>query len=248
MTGPDLPRGPIPNAIGEFVIGESPIGTQPPFDIWDTILSQYANSPIIVQLIQNFFSYVDQTANLDDFFDKVWNLDTAEGYGLDVWGRIVGVNRVLQITVGKWFGFAEMGTLDADPFGQSAMWSGTPLTENFFLSDQSYRTLILTKAAANITSGSIPAINRMLMTLFPNRGNAYVTEGNPPILFFGFAEQLDTVTGFNQAAFFDGSAQPRMTMTYTFNFALSPSEQAIVLNSGVLPKPTGVKASVVQFF
>lgn len=36
-----------------------------------------------------------------------------------------------------------------------------------------------------------------------------------------------------------------MTMTYTFTFALTPVELAIVLNSGVLPKPTGVAASVV---
>jgi Protein of unknown function (DUF2612) len=36
-----------------------------------------------------------------------------------------------------------------------------------------------------------------------------------------------------------------MTMTYTFAFQLSPVELAIVTQSGVLPKPTGVLASVV---
>ena len=37
-TGPDLPRGPLPSGIGDFIIGESPIGTQPPFDIWNLSL------------------------------------------------------------------------------------------------------------------------------------------------------------------------------------------------------------------
>jgi len=36
-----------------------------------------------------------------------------------------------------------------------------------------------------------------------------------------------------------------MMMTYTFEFPLSPVELAIVQNSGVLPKPTGVAATVV---
>ena len=36
-----------------------------------------------------------------------------------------------------------------------------------------------------------------------------------------------------------------MTMTYTFEFALTPVEQAIVEQSGVLPRPTGVSSSVV---
>ena len=37
-----------------------------------------------------------------------------------------------------------------------------------------------------------------------------------------------------------------MTMTYTFAFQLSPVQSSIVFNSGVLPRPCGVAASVVQ--
>ena len=37
-----------------------------------------------------------------------------------------------------------------------------------------------------------------------------------------------------------------MTMQYVFNFTLSPVELAIVEESGVLPKPVGVAATVVQ--
>jgi hypothetical protein len=88
----------------------------------------------------------------------------------------------------------------------------------------------------------------MLLNLFPHRGNCYVTEGdrgaNP---YFGFAEST-TAWGFNQAPFYSGQLLPTMIMTYTFDFALAPFELAIVAQSGVLPKPVGVKASVVQLF
>lgn len=246
MSGPEYPRGPLPgsNGIGLFQIGVSPIGEIPSFDVWTTIISQYANSDILTRLILNLFEYLDQTRNFEAFYDLIWNVDTAEGYGLDVWGRIVGVNRILQVPSGEWWGYEE-ATPGSYTFGQAAYYSGASLTSNFRLSDQAYRLLIMTKAAANITDGSIPAINRILMTLFPNRGNAYVTEGFHGGSWFGFSESTNAM-GFNQASFYSGSPViETMTMTYTFTFALTPVELAIVQSSGVLPKPTGVKASVV---
>jgi hypothetical protein len=244
-TGPPYPRPPAGtlNGIGQFEIGVSPIGTQPTFDVWSTVISQYANSPILTQLILNIDAYLDQTRNLDAFYDSIMNVATAEGYGLDVWGRIVGVNRVLQVNAGNWFGFDEASP-GSYTFGQGSFYSGTSLTSNYALSDEAYRTLIYAKAAANITDGSIPAINRILMMLFPNRGNAYVTEGSQVGDWFGFAESTNA-QGFNQASFYSGASISTMTMTYTFEFQLSAVELAIVQNSGVLPKPTGVAASVV---
>lgn len=243
-TGPPYPViDPTSNAIGRFTIGVSPIGTIPLFDVWTTIISQYANSPILTTLITNFFQYLDQTKNFDDFFDLIWNVDTAQGYGLDVWGRIVGINRVLQIsTPGSYFGFEEAG--DAVGFNQAPFYNGAPLTSNYVLSDQAYRKLILTKAMANISMCSMPALNQMLLSLFPNRGNCYVTEGYAQGPYFGFEEAGDA-KGFNQAPFFTGQSTNHMIMTYTFEFVLTAVEMAIVQTSGVLPKPTGVKAFVV---
>jgi len=243
-TGAPYPRiDPLSNALGRFTIGVSPIGTIPPFDVWRTVISQYANSKILTTLITNFFGYIDQTKNFDDFFDLIWNVDTAVGYGLDVWGRIVGVNRILKVSVpGSYFGFEE--ATDTVGFNQAPFYSGSPLTTNYTLSDQAYRSLILTKAMANIAQCSIPALNSMLLSLFPHRGNCYVTEGIKSGPWFGFEEATDA-TGFNQASFYSGQVIDRMVMTYTFEFSLTPIEMAIVTNSGVLPKPTGVRAYVV---
>lgn len=203
------------NAIGSFAIGVSPIGTISPFDVWATVISQYANSPIIASLCFNMAQYVDTTADFDKFFDTIWNVDTAVGVGLDVWGRIVGVNRVLELpVVGDFLGFDEAS--DWQPFGQAPFFSGQTVSNNFALADDAYRRLIIAKALFNICDGSIQAINQLLLTLFPNRGNCYVTDG------------LD------------------MTMTYSFQFVLTPAEYAMVLNSGVLPRPCGVTATIVQ--
>lgn len=243
-TGPSYPRiDPASNAIGRFKIGVSPIGSIPAFDVWETVISQYANSSILTKLVTQFADFIDQTKNFDDFFDLIWNVDTAQGFGLDVWGRIVGVNRILTITSpGAYFGFEEAG--DAVGFDQAPFYSGAPLTLNYVLSDQAYRQLILTKAMANITQCSIPVLNQMLLSLFPNRGNCYVTEGLQQGPWFGFEEAGDGL-GFDQASFYSGQSINRMVMTYTFEFALNPVDLAIVQSSGVMPKPTGVKAAVV---
>lgn len=181
ISGPPYPRYPTGaspggNAIGSFVIGSSPIGTIPSFDLWTTVISQYSNSPILTGILQSFFDALDQTVNIDAYFDNIWNINTAQGYGLDVWGRIVGVTRIVPVpgTI-TYLGFEEAGT--SGVFGVGIFFSGSPLTNNFILSDDGFRTLILAKALANISDGSIKAINKLLLTLFKNRGNAYVTDG-----------------------------------------------------------------------
>lgn len=179
-----------------------------------TIISQYAASPTLNQLITNMNGYLDPRANLDSFYQYVWNVDTAVGWGLDRLGRVVGVGRVVQVAAGAFLGFQQSS--DAQPFGGGIWFSGAGATSNYSLTDDAYRVLILAKALSNISNGSIPSINQILLNLFPGRGNCYVTDGG------------------------------NMTMTYTFLFALSAVELAILAQSGVLPKPCGVSATVVH--
>ena len=122
-----------------------------------TILSQYSNSPTIRQLIQNMNAYIDPTANIDAFYNLVWNVDTAQGYGLDVWGRIVGVGRVLQLAVTDFLGLENPGNTAASgqPFNQAPFYHGSALTGNYALLDGPFRVLILAKALANISDGTI---------------------------------------------------------------------------------------------
>jgi Protein of unknown function (DUF2612) len=220
MVGPPYPRpNPIPgsNAIGTFQIGLSPIGDIPPFDPWTTIISQYADSPILDSYILAFNSAVDQTENLDNYYDMIWNVLTAVGYGLDVWGRIVGLagGRTVAIPASAiaYLGFDEASG-SWTGFGQGGFYSGGTLTNNFVLADADFRRLILAKAASNICSGSIQAINAILLALFPNRGVCYVADGQ------------------------------NMSLTYTFAFPLTAVDLAIIDTTGVLPNPAGVVVNI----
>lgn len=186
FTGPPYPPGPAPgsNQIGEFQIGVSPVGTIAPFDPWQTVIIQYANSPILDGLITSFNAAIDQTLNFDNFYDNQWNIDTAIGYGLDVIGRIVGVTRTIVIPGGiTYFGFFEAG---ARGFGQAPFFSGEPVTTSFNLSDTDYRRLLNAKMLSNICDGSIPSINSILLTLFQGRGNSYVVDNQNMSMVYAF--------------------------------------------------------------
>lgn len=185
-------------------------------NVEQTIISQFANSPTIIRLVENMNAYIDQTANFQAFYDFVWNVDTAQGFGLDIWGRIVNVSRELQVNASETsFGFQD-GVNDYAPFGQAPFYSGPAATSTYRLADDAYRTLILAKALANISNTSSAALNQLLRNLFPGRGRCYVND------------------------------MGGMAMRYTFEFYLEPYELAIVTSSGVLPHGAGVSVSVMQ--
>jgi hypothetical protein len=209
-----------------------------------TVISQYSSSVKLLALLESVNEWISPDVNLEAFYNLIWNVDTAVGYGLDVWGRIVGVSRVLQVVRGDYFGFGE--PRDRFPLDHPPFYDGQQILFDFELTDEQYRLLIFAKAALNITNCSIPAINRMLLNLFPRRGNCFVTDGRnfPYDAVFGFGEPGDRAP-FDGGPFCDAlvSSMPdAMTMTYVFKFPLEPFEVAIVTQSGVLPRSTGVQA------
>lgn len=186
-------------------------------DFERTIISQYANSPTIVRMVQDMNAYIDTTANLAAFYDFVMNLDTAQGFGLDYWGNIVGVSRLLQIPgADPIVGFDNPNFPDDwFPMSQGRFALENEVTTSYTLPDEAYRVLILTKALANIATTTAPALNQILRNLFRGRGRAYVRDNG------------------------------NMSMTFVFNFRLTTIEYAILTQSGALPHPAGVFYSVV---
>lgn len=203
----------------EFPVATTPLGVvyydpsaqtdQTFFDVNLTVLSQYANSPVMLQMIAYFSDWLDLGNRFREFYSLIWNIDTAVGHGLDVWGRILGVSRVIQVPSGDYLGFEQQ--VEALTFDHGIWFRGVSLTDSTSLTDDAYRILLMAKAALNITDSSIPAINRILLALF---GDGYVRDN------------LD------------------MTMTYVFSVPLDPVQTSIVFNSGVLPRPCGVLATV----
>ena len=71
----------------------------------ETILSQYSTSPHILELSQKFTLRIDPAPDIDVFFEKIFDIETAVGWGLDNWGRILGVPRGVQLATVDWFGY-----------------------------------------------------------------------------------------------------------------------------------------------
>lgn len=185
-------------------------------NVEQTIISQYGNSATITQLVRNMNEYLDPRADFDAFYNFVWNVETAQGFGLDIWGRIVNIKRELLVPdTPNYFGFSD-AIPGPFPFDEQPFYSGTePSTQTYRLGDDAYRQLILVKALANISATNAPSINQLLQNLFAGRGRCYVND-----------------TG-------------EMTMRYTFEFLLTPYEFAIMTQSGALPRPAGVDATLI---
>lgn len=186
-------------------------------DIETTIISQYSNSPTLVRLVHNMGQYVDQTTNFENFYNFVWNVNTAVGFGLDIWGRIVGVSRLIRLPSND----PIFGYINADdppdwhPFNEGIFFPGDQATQSYLLPDDAFRTLILTKALSNIVATNSASLNQLLRNLFPGRGKCYVQD----------------LGG--------------MAMRFVFEFSLTNTEYAILTQSGALPHPAGVAYSVV---
>lgn len=185
-------------------------------NVEQTIISQYGNSATITQLVRNMNEYLDPRADFDAFYNFVWNVETAQGFGLDIWGRIVNIKRELLVPdTPNYFGFSD-ALPGSFPFDEQPFYNGTaPATQTYRLSDSAYRQLILVKALTNISATNAPSINQLLQNLFEGRGRCYVND-----------------TG-------------EMTMRYTFEFLLTPYEFAIMTQSGALPRPAGVDATLI---
>jgi Protein of unknown function (DUF2612) len=199
------------------------VASFPYFDVDQTLISQYANSPNLVALVEDFGQYFDPTANLTAFFNTVWNIDTAIGFGLDTWGIILGVSRVIPIPgENEYFGFYTSdvpydwqnwggpGNTGAAPF-----FGGQTNTGSYSLVDSAYRTLLLAKALANICETTPQALNALLLNLFPGQGVCYTVDNRD------------------------------MTMSYVFDFPLSLIDYSILAYSGVMPHPAGVLINVI---
>ena len=175
--------------------------------VGETLISQYANSPVICRLIRRFDDCIDPRTDKQRFYDTVWNVSTAQGFGLDIWGAIVGIAReVMIIPQDEYIGF----TQGFAPF-DNVVWSvGENLERLYRLDDDTYRHVIMLKAMSNIIYATAPHINRLLREMFGSRGRAYFVKNGT------------------------------MAARYVFEFYLLPVKRAIIRQSDLLPRPSGV--------
>ena len=181
-------------------------------DVNKTLISQYANSETIYQIIHDMNEWIDPRNDINSFYDMVWNIDTAQGFGLDAWGRIVDIGRSIKIPkIEDSFGFKVSGNRQIYfPFNQRPFRGNENKFTYYNLSDDAYKTLIMIKAMVNIIYATAPSINSLLGKLFKGRGRCYfLTLGD-------------------------------MHARYVFEFYLRDYERSLIFENNFLPHPSGV--------
>ena len=87
----------------------------------DNIIRQYKNSPILSDIINKAVNNILPKNDIDNLYYSVLNIYTAQGFALDVCGRIVGIDRSIPIPFEPvFFGFdgaTDSEGFDIAPFG-----------------------------------------------------------------------------------------------------------------------------------
>lgn len=140
------------------------------FHIDATVQSQYAASPHIRALVDAYWEALNPDADIDLIYKNMIDPDTAVGFGLDVWGRIVAIGREYLAADEEniYFGFNPETAINPrlDTFNNAPFYK--KIDGKIRLADSAYRTYIFIKAMINIGDCSLASINRMLKLMFPN--------------------------------------------------------------------------------
>ena len=144
------------------------------FDTWDiaeTVQSQYATSKRMRAVIDAFWQAINPKSDIDLLYRKLVNPRTAEGYGLDVWGRIVAIGRAYLAVEDDtpYFGFdppegvknERLNSFGNAPFYKQVM-------GKVRLADTMFRTYVFLKALINISNSSLASLNQAVKLLFPD--------------------------------------------------------------------------------
>lgn len=194
-------------------------------DLLQVILWQYNEAVRIQQLLtdkQNWY-LENQTQFWEDWFENVFNLLTADQFGLVVWSIILDIPAFLDTNADPdkpTFGFNELPVLLNDNLNfNNGNFSSVGTT--YRLTVEELRVVLRLRYYQLTSRGSIPDDNYFLSTVFPAAGTP----------FTGSVIVLD---GFN------------MTLTYVFDFQLSRTMQTILRTFDLLPRPAGVRLRYVD--
>lgn len=135
------------------------------------IQSQYSASKTILALAAQYQDQLDPHIDIDLFYDTMFNIYTAQGVGLDNWGRILQISRTIN---------------------------DTDLGINITLNDDYYRLQLLYKALANISASTAEAQNKLLSVLVGtdiNRDSipVYVIEVDTMVIRWVFETFFDLI-------------------------------------------------------
>ena len=186
-------------------------------NLLQALLWQYndaVNLQGLLQARQDWYT-ANQTEFWENWYTDVFDLRTANDFGLMVWSIILG--QALYVNLKNdgrpTWGFGEFHL----NFNRGNFSSGAGSTIR--LSTETSRVLLRLRAYQLQSAGCVPEINRMLADVFAS----FVSPGEVPAYV---VDNLD------------------MTCTYRFLFPMSSELQFAFRVFDVLPRPAGVKSSI----
>ena len=119
----------------------------PQINIQQCVLWQYANSPALRTLLQAKSDFYQQnvTQFWNDWFNDVFNINTATDFGLTVWGEILDFPRQIKSNTGQ----------------------------IHILTTEQYRTILKGQLLKFRMSGTAPQVNEWLNVVFGEQGRVY---------------------------------------------------------------------------
>lgn len=137
----------------------------------EVIQSQYGNSPTLKALIRAMYDEIAPEEDFQTFYKNIFNLDTASGIGLNIWGRILGIGReikfdsVFPLTPLLGYNRGRLNPFDQGVFyNPDNVYDGSVTQAN--LEDSRYRELLKFKAYVNIGKGILHALNDASFKVF----------------------------------------------------------------------------------
>ena len=190
-------------------------------DILQNLLWEYDQAPALKSLLTQKQAWynTNQKQFWIDWFNNVFNLNTANQFGLSVWAIILDqpivINQVPDALTRPTFGFkyySDSNNFQNFTHGNFSAASGASL----YLSNAQKAMILKLRYWQLIGNYTIPFLNLMCQTVFGSLGKAYV---------------IDNLN---------------MTFTYVFTFQIPSDLNLLFTELDILPRPVGVKALIQQ--
>ena len=155
----------------------------------DLLIFQYRDKPNASAEITAIVNPFNNIFDLYSSFEKAFDVDTGIGKQLDVLGRIVGQNRLIEQAIPReYFGFVNKNS-NAKSFGYPFFKKGDDLYAKLELNDSEYRFFIKLRIAKNNMQNNIFSISNLVFWAL--NGYGYVENNHDMTLTFNLHESFD---------------------------------------------------------
>lgn len=189
----------------------------------DRVAQQYRESEKLLAMIDLFVGEIEEAQAAAFEVLASMNIDEADGWALDVIGRILGLPRpLIDAEAFEYFGFSgasgarEFGAFGIPYIGGRFASVFSPLNGQVPLEDEDYRVLLRAKAIRNTTDASPESVLEVIRAAFPDISPVSLSEG------------------------------PTAEVRIVFGRLLSTIEKGLVIGADLVPVPICVSAAFIE--